>query len=260
MEEINNALLRCSGLGNLMTEPKTKAEKESGILSKTAQSYLNEHIFKIKYNRIKDFSNKYTDKGNEVEQDGIHLLNLIQKKMYRKNKERFENGLVTGCPDIIGKDIIIDIKSNYDFSTFLTKTGIDKDYYWQLCGYCLLTGKRKGAIAYTLNNTPFHLIENEFTSRYYKGGMVDLTDEKKARIALNHIYSDKYIKDGKIVNGYWEVCRQSTFPNSELQFIEIPEEKRLRYYEVEFSDEDFEKLNSAIEKAVEYISQNIESL
>ena len=249
---MGSLLIRCSSLGKLMTQPKSKADREDGILSETTKGYLDELIFSVKYGREKEFSNKYTEKGLEVEQDGIHLLNTVKTKLYRKNQTRFENGLSTGMPDIVTADSIIDIKSCFDFSTFLKKSEIEKDYFWQLCGYCSLTGKKKGAIAYTLNNTPFHLILNEFTSRYYKNGMVDLSDEDKARIAHNHIYYDK--------NGYWEECRFMHFPTSNLEFIPIEENKRLRFYEVEFSDANFEALDLAIERAINYINEKIHTL
>ena len=248
-------LFRCSSLHHIMTDPKNKADKEAGLLSKTAQTYLDEFIFSHKYGREKIFSNKYTDKGIEIEDLGIHLLNQVHKKFYKKNTVRYSNSDITGEPDIVDKDIIIDIKTCYDWTTFIAKNDIPKEYYWQLCGYCLLTGKTKGAIAYVLNNTPFHLVENEFVSAFYKNGRQDLSDDEKARIALNHTFSDKWVKDFEVVDGYWEMIKNQ-FPETDLEFIEIPQEKRLRYYEVEFTDKDFEKLESQIQKAITYIEDN----
>lgn len=249
-------LFRCSNLWNLMTEPKTKAEKETGILSKTTQTYLDEFIFSYKYGREKIFSNKYTEKGTETEDLGIHLLNLVQKKMYRKNTERFDNGVITGEPDIIAKDRIIDIKSCYDWTTFIAKNEIPKEYYWQLCGYCLLTGKTKGAIAFVLNNTPEHIVQNEITGLYYKRGGVDVSDDEKAKIFLNHTYSDRFIQESQVVDGYWDYLKAVHFPTSEMEFVEVPNEKRLRYFEVDFTDEDFDKLDKQLDKAIKYIEIN----
>ena len=269
------SIIRCSALGNIMTEPKTKAEKEMGVLSKTTQSYLDELIFSYKYKREKSISNKYTEKGIETEDDGIHLLNLLHKSFYQKNEVRFENGTITGEPDIITADTIIDIKSTYDFTTFIKKTEIEKSYYWQLCGYCLLTGMRKGAIAYVLNNTPFHIVENEFISLYYKRGAVELSDYEKAKIALGHIYHDRHIINGEMRDGYWDYLALHHFPNYQeeqrqllergditekdlIEFVEVPMDKRLRYYTVEFSDNEFDKLQSQINKATDYIQNNYE--
>lgn len=251
-------LFRCSGVGNLMSEPKLKVDKEAGKLSKSAESYLSQFIFEYKYGRRQMFSTKATQKGTQTEDDGIHVLNMVMKTRYKKNTERFYGDYLTGEPDIIGKDIIIDIKANYTANSFLSKDCIDNIYFWQLLGYCVLGEKRKGAIAYTLNNTPLDIIKSEITSAYYKNGLVDLTDEQKAKIALNHIYTDKHIVDGNYVNGFWDYAKDylGIFEDVQVPFIEVPIDKRLKYFKVEFTDAYFEKLDTQIEKAVKYIETN----
>ena len=285
-------LFRCSAVGNLMSDSKAKLSEKQLIeldrlaglrsagkltvkqtqtladfesrknapveLSISAQSYVDEFIFEYKYRRVEEFSTNATDKGTKTEDDGIHVLNMAMKTRYKKNTERFNGDYLTGEPDIIGKDMILDIKSNYTWKSFLKKKSIDSIYKWQLAGYCQLLNKRKGAIAYTLNNTPLETIRSEITKRYYKNGLVDLTDEDKAKIALNHIYTDKHIVDGNYVNGFWDYAKDylGIFEDVQVPFIEVPIEKRLRYFEVEFTDEDFEKLDTQIEKAVKYIETN----
>lgn len=251
-------LFRCSAVGNLMSEPKLVADKKAGKLSKTAESYLNQFIFEYKYGRRQMFSTNETQKGTQTEDDGIHVLNMVMKTRYKKNEIRFNGEYLTGEPDIVAKDLIIDIKSNYSANSFLGKDSIDNIYFWQLAGYCVLDKKRKGAIAYTLNNTPLEIIRKEITSAFYANGLVDLTDEDKAKIALNHIYTDKHIVDGQYVNGFWDYAKEylGIFSDVQIPFIEVPIEKRLRYFEVEFTDEDFEKLDTQIQKAVKYIETN----
>ena len=251
-------LFRCSAVGNLIPEPKLVADKKAGKLSKTAESYLNQFLFEYKYGRREGFSTNATKKGTQTEGDGTHVLNMVMKTRYKKNEVRYNNDFLTGEPDIIGKDLIIDIKAAFSINSFLGKDAIESIYKWQLAGYCKLLDKRKGAIAYTLNNTPLEIIKSEITSSYYKNGLVDLTDEDKAKIALNHIYTDKHIVDGNYVNGFWDYAKDylGIFEDVQVPFIEVPIEKRLRYFEVEFTDEDFEKLDTQIEKAVKYIETN----
>mgnify|MGYP000859352630 FL=1 len=256
---MENILIRCSQIANIMSEPKSKIAKENGEISQTAKTYLNQLIFEHKYKRRKDFSNKYIQKGLRTEDDSIHLLNKLHKRLYTKNTERYEDGKITGEPDIITKDLIIDIKSTYDFTTHLKKEHIENQYFWQLCGYCRLTGRRKGAIAYVLNNTPFYIIENEFVSRFYKNGQIDLTDQEKAEIALCHTYSDEYLTEYGYSLGYWENLTNQ-FPTADIQFIPIPDEKRLRYYEIEFTDEDFIELDEKLKKANNYIIKNYDKI
>ncbi len=82
---------------------------------------------------------------------------------YSKNKTCFENDFMTGTPDVIANDLIIDVKNPYDFMTFpLFDTEIEnKDYVYQLQGYMKLTGKHKSKLIYTLTNLPYDLIEME---------------------------------------------------------------------------------------------------
>ena len=56
---------RCSKLGAIMTNPRSKTE----ILSETTKTYLIEWILEKKYGRKKEFSNKYLEKGLTTEQD-----------------------------------------------------------------------------------------------------------------------------------------------------------------------------------------------
>ena len=130
-------LFRCSAVGNLMSEPKLVADKKAGKLSKTAESYLNQFIFEYKYGRRQMFSTNATQKGTQTEDDGIHVLNMVMKTRYKKNEIRFNGDYLTGEPDIVAKDLILDIKSNYTVSSFLTKDKIDSLYFWQLVGYCV---------------------------------------------------------------------------------------------------------------------------
>ena len=65
----NETLIRASSVGYIMTEPVTKADKEAGLLSKTAQRHLLDVYISNKYNRVKDIQTKQMKKGIEVEQE-----------------------------------------------------------------------------------------------------------------------------------------------------------------------------------------------
>ena len=70
-----------------MTDPKEKAAKEAGELSKTAKTELKKIYIKEKYGREKDITTKQMQKGIEVEEESITLLSRVQKKMLYKNEE-----------------------------------------------------------------------------------------------------------------------------------------------------------------------------
>ena len=84
------------------------------------------------------------------------------------------------------------------------------------------------------------------------GGLTNITHSYDLENSLN------YIVDGNYVNGFWDYAKDylSIFEDVQVPFIEVPIEKRLRYFEVEFTDEDFEKLDTQIEKAIKYIETN----
>jgi len=63
--------IRASQIGKLMTSSKTKGE----VLSKTTKTYIQELAIEHKYGIRKEFWSRYTDKGNEVEDEGIELVN-----------------------------------------------------------------------------------------------------------------------------------------------------------------------------------------
>ena len=87
----SETLIRSSSVGYLMTEPVTKADKEAGVLSKTAQKHLIEVYIAEKYGRKRDIQTKQMKKGVEVEDDSIDLLNNFWGVDYSKNEHRFTN-------------------------------------------------------------------------------------------------------------------------------------------------------------------------
>ena len=88
--EANKILFRCSQLGKLMTEPRSKTE----TLSETTKKYLAEVYASVKYGRKKDIVNKYIQKGLMVEEDAITLISRLNKKMYLKNGTHLKNDFI----------------------------------------------------------------------------------------------------------------------------------------------------------------------
>jgi hypothetical protein len=66
--------IRCSAIGKIMTNPKTKGES----LSQTTKTYLQELAVEEIYGIRKEFSSRYTDKGNEVEE----LINCTLQRRF----------------------------------------------------------------------------------------------------------------------------------------------------------------------------------
>lgn len=144
--------IRCSAIGQIMANSRTK-----GQLSKTALTYVDQWLKEQIYNRRKDIYSKYLEKGLTVEDESIEFIaNNLDYGFLVKNEEYFENDFLTGTPDVIIKDEVIDLKNSWDCFTFplLANNLPNKDYFYQLQGYMALTGKPKAKLIYTLMSTP----------------------------------------------------------------------------------------------------------
>ena len=177
MINLNEIKVRCSSIGDLMTEPKAVKDKEAGVLSETALKLMLDMYAFYVYGRKKQVQTTAMKKGIIVEDNSIMLLSIYDGVIYDKNQERFENDFVTGTPDIITETIIKDIKSSYDLSTFLSNYigGIKKSYWWQLQGYMWLTGKREAEIVYVLSDMPESMLQQEL---YYLLKKMDVISEE----------------------------------------------------------------------------------
>ena len=150
---------RCSSIGKLITEPRSKSE---GPLSTGAKTYIRElaaqEIFGV------DFvvSSKAIEKGIECEDDSILLLNKVRGLSLKKNAERKTNDFITGECDLfdLSSKRGHDIKTSWSIATFpITVSDCeDKLYEWQMRGYMALWNADEWEVNYCLVDTPDHLI------------------------------------------------------------------------------------------------------
>ena len=152
-------LIRCSSLGKIMTEPKTLKD---GPLSVGAKTYIRElaqqEILGVDF----EFSSKETQKGIEVEDESISLLNRVHGLNLSKNTERKSNGLISGECDLydVERKRGHDIKSSWSAKTFpgWVVDCEDKLYEWQMRGYMWLWDADEWEVNYALVDTPERLI------------------------------------------------------------------------------------------------------
>jgi hypothetical protein len=153
---------RCSSIGKLMTEPKTKAE---GQLSVGAKTYIRalaaQQLFGVNF----EISGKPLEKGVQVEPESISLLNRVRGLDLAKNTERRSNDWITGEADLFDAQRRRghDIKSSWSIGTFpiTTKDCEDKLYEWQMRGYMALWDAEEWEVNYCLVDTPENLIGYE---------------------------------------------------------------------------------------------------
>lgn len=153
---------RCSSLGKLMTEPKSKSE---GPLSVGAKTYIRtlaaQEIMGVDF----EVSSKQMEKGLTVEQDSIDLLNRVHGLSLKKNSERKENDFISGECDLFDgqRKRGHDIKSSWSVATFpiAVVDCIDKLYEYQVRGYMALWDADEWEVNYCLVDTPETLIGYE---------------------------------------------------------------------------------------------------
>lgn len=141
----------CSQLHRLMAEPKSKADKEAGKLSEGAITYIMECVAE-KLTGIpakEDFTSKYTDWGIQNEPIAIAIYEEVMQTEvtsigympYGENFGGSPDGLVgedggneTKCPFTITAHLV------HLLSKDLKKDA--KEYYWQIIGYLIITGRK----------------------------------------------------------------------------------------------------------------------
>jgi hypothetical protein len=221
--------IRCSAIGKIMTSPKSKGE----VLSQTTKTYLQELAVEEIYGIRKEFSSRYTDKGNEVEDLSIALCNdVLNLGFIYKNEEHFTNDWITGTPDVNTNEILLDVKSSYDATTFPffdTKL-INKSYFYQMQGYMYLTGKEESLLCYCLIDTPLQIVEDEIRREHWKASLIEEDLDLRAFIQAKHTFGH------------------------------IPKEKRLKVFKIAKDDKVIEDIKTRIEECREYYNNLIQIL
>lgn len=234
-----------STLGDLI-----KKRDQKPTLSNGAKSYLDEIFQEVVFGRSHEIKSQYLDKGKSVEEISFSLYTDVCGLFLVKNEERFNNEWITGEPDNI-QQIVRDIKSSWDFSTFpMNETELTNMlYYWQLMGYMWLTGLEKAELIYCLVDTPFNLIDDELRRLSWKLGFLSLDSmpvELKVETISNHIYTNK---------GLEEYCHQSMDLELDMftEFREIIPEHRVKVFEVYYDPKAIEQLKIYLELARQYL-------
>jgi len=208
--------IRCSSISQIMTNSRS-----------TTKSYCEEWLKEQLYGRKKFISSKYMEKGNIVEQDSLDFIaDELSYGLLIKNEEYFENDFLSGTPDVILNDEIIDVKNSWDCFTFplFEEELPNKSYYYQMQGYMALTGKQSAKVIYVLKNTPQHLIEKE-AFFYCKNNGYEKLDED-------------VLKDFE----------------SRMKFDKIESKLRYKVFEVQRDEETIEAIKERVKECNEYIN------
>lgn len=268
MKQVNwdEVLIRCSCIGKIMADgkgsvltdkqadtlnelqnkesrtPKQEEMLQSLIIKRdappslgdTAISYLKEVYIWEKYGKEPVGGaerSKYTMKGKMVEEESIMMLSRIDSLAYFKNNTRFKNAYLTGEPDIITGNKIIDIKSSYDFATLLSNIGkpLNSLYEHQVTGYMALTEATEAEVCYCLVNMPQEMINSE---------------KKRIFYALNATTEESP-----------EYLRQVLKLENNMSFDEVPIQERIVRFPVQRDEELINKIYKRVEACREWLKE-----
>lgn len=163
-EGAHNRLLKIATLRQKVSELELNKDEE--ILSESGKAQLVRLYGWHKYHKwtLSGEEGYYPiEKGLALEQSAIELISELDNHPYRKNTQRFTNNFITGEPDIIVDDYVIDVKCSWDLTTFLNQLyrPLPKMYWWQMQGYLSLTGATKGEVSFCLLSNPEDVIREE---------------------------------------------------------------------------------------------------
>lgn len=202
-------------------------------LSQTPKTYIQEIAVLDKYGIKKDFHSRYVAKGLEVEDEAIQLAGeVLDWNFVTKNEENFQNDFITGTPDIIHGDLLADVKSSYDITTFpfFAEEVPDSDYIWQLQSYMWLTGTEQAELCYVLVNTPEMIVQDEIRRESWNRKEIEVSDE-----------CEEYVR-------------------SKHNFDHVPMEKRVKRFIIKRDEEKINHIKESVLMCREYYKQIIEQL
>lgn len=179
--------IRCSQIGKIMTSPRSKTD----LLSKTTMDYVQQYRKEEIYKRKEEIYTKQMDKGVQMEAQAIEFAaEQLCWGMVFKNEQNFSNDYMTGTPDVILTDKVIDIKCPWNCFTFpLFESEPDKGYWWQLQGYMDLTGKDRAELVYCLMDMPDDLMESELYYATKRNNMIELETDQEDAVRAYHSYT-----------------------------------------------------------------------
>lgn len=165
-------IFRCSSLAKLMTNPRNKSES----LSETAKSYIKQLAKENFYGYTSKIETKQMRKGTEYEMESIALVNSVWfGSNFVKNQLRETAGYLSGHPDIITDDSIIDIKTSWSLETFPALPEDADSYEWQVRGYMHLFNKPRAFVIFCMIDTDDDLLTDWDNIDIHKVSHIDPT-------------------------------------------------------------------------------------
>jgi hypothetical protein len=218
---------RASKAQNLLSLPRSKKDREAGLMGDTAKGYVREQWLTDNYQIREQINTNAINKGILQEDVSIALLSLVDEDFYYKNEESRDDDYFTGTPDLVTKDLIIDIKTSETAKSFMS-SDITPLYATQLQVYMHLFGKKKAELVYCLVNAPEYQMERKNKAKYW-----DLMEQSE------HIDEEAM-----------EIFENQTMLN--MTFDRIDPKLRIKRFSVDFDQTVIDSLIEQIKNARNY--------
>jgi hypothetical protein len=231
-------IARASQMGDLMTNPRSKNE----ILSATAKTSVQKSVLFDKYGITDDISSKPTDKGIQLEPDGIEAASKVLGWFdVEPTKKRMINDYFTGEPDVMTPTLLADIKCSYSGITFpwFADEIPTAGYFYQLQVYMDLSGHRTSELVYCLLDTPEPMVLDEINRKVWKM----LPNPKYSNLTQTEI---ELIADE-------DVRRMHNFGH-------IPIEKRVKKFVVDYDADVIQAMKERIDVCRKYYDKIYQSI
>jgi len=191
----------------------------------TALSYIRDCWLRNEYAYDEPLVTNEMLKGLICEDEAIGVLTRQVPGPFRvKNEQQYENEWFTGTPDVLTDDYVEDVKCSWTLRTFVEVEHPSALYYAQGQVYMELTGRDNFRLCHVLVPTPAEIVLEEQKRFYFRFNC----DEE------NPHYLECYRK----IEAMHDVSR-------------IPEEQRIKVFEIERNDVYLMKLHKRVEQARE---------
>lgn len=245
---------RCSKINDI-TAYLDKPELPVGAIT-----VLNQWLKEARWKRRKQFKGKEVTKGLLQEDESIDMIMLaLDTGFIKKNTERKTNSFLTGECDIDceRENIIIDAKNSWGLDQFPMYSQdvptTDKKYIAQMQGYLHLWNRPKGYIAYCLMDCPTFMIKDAIQKELWQQqkqdpDIFDISYEDKIYIIHNMVFT-------RI--SYHQICRELKIDMQLKGFVEIPIERRVKAFEVNYDKIFMDKVEMRVRKMNELLENSV---
>lgn len=262
--------LRAGGEGRPLTTNQAKdlislkykkIQSETYKITDSQKKILAELVFSAKFNRRLNINSDLLTKGVTVEKQSRDMISRVCNMFFVASTERKKNDWVTGAIDIEPDNVIIDIKSAWDWTSYgkILEKSANQTYLDQLDCYMELWEKENSLLIHVLTDTPPAILERTLRSADFKedilnieGTVRDGSIDRVKQIVTSHLFSRQALES---------FCEESSVIDIKHfdDFIEVPEHERIHMIPHAYSQGRIEQRNECILLSRDYMN-TVESI